>query len=219
MNTGPGKKFRLHVNDCDGHAISVRHLEPGQTVFWDYPADLLPHFERSRLSPPQLDLARRAINHNGTVFPNFSFLHFSATDSLDRPPAGFLSMRVWQPKGPDKTEIWNWILCPKEASAEYKERAFRAGMSSFGPSGNFEQDDVTVWPWIARSSSTVFAEMNDIKLNYQMGLGGMGEAKPIADWPGPGVAVASSAGEGGLRTFHETWYERMTGRKVSAGGH
>ncbi len=219
MNTGPGKKFRLHVHDCDGHAISIRQLEPGQTAFWDYPEEVTAHFRNSRLSGPQLDLARRAINHNGTVFPNFSFLHFAATDSIDRPPAGFLSMRVWQPKGPGKTEIWNWILAPREASESYKRRAYQAGMSSFSPSGNFEQDDVTVWPWIARSASTVFAEMNHIKLNYQMGLRGMGDAQPIADWPGPGVAVPSSAGEGGLRTFHRTWYERMMGLPPQSGGH
>jgi phenylpropionate dioxygenase-like ring-hydroxylating dioxygenase large terminal subunit len=209
FQTAPGKKFRLHVHDCDGHAISMRHLDAGQTAFWDYPEEVRAHFTPDRLSEAQFDLARRAINHNGTVFPNFSFLHFSFTDSKERPEAGFLSLRVWQPKGPGKTEIWNWILAPKEAPAEYKRRAYKVGMSSFGPSGSFEQDDVAVWPWIARSASTVFAEINDVKLNYQMGLGDMGDVAPLADWPGPGHAVPSSAGEGGPRTFHQTWYERL----------
>jgi len=210
LTTGPGKKFRAHVHDCDGHAISIRHLEPGQTAFWDYPEEVTRHFGSGGLSEAQLDLARRAINHNGTVFPNFSFIHFSVTDSPEKPVAGFLSLRVWQPKGPGKTEIWNWILAPKEASDRYKKRAYQVGMNSFSPSGNFEQDDVAVWPGVARSASTVFAEMNNIKLNYQMGLGGMGDVQPMADWPGPGVATPSSAGEGGPRTFHRTWYERMT---------
>ena len=83
-------------------------------------------------------------------------------------------------------------------------------MSSFSPSGSFEQDDVAIWPSIARSARTVFAEMNGIKLNYQMGLAEMSDTEPLTDWPGPGVAEASNAGEGGLRTFHHTWLRQMT---------
>jgi phenylpropionate dioxygenase-like ring-hydroxylating dioxygenase large terminal subunit len=206
----PSKKFGLHVHDCDGYAISIRQLEEGKSVFWDYPEEVKSHFKTGRLNQDQMDLAKRSIVHNGTVFPNFSFLHLGLTDSADKPSAGYLSVRVWQPKGPGKTEIWNWIMAPKEASDSYKRRAYQVGMSSFGPSGSFEQDDVAVWPGIARSASTVFAEINNVKANYQMGLGDMGDEKPVANWPGPGVAVQSNAGEGGLRTFHRTWYERIT---------
>ena len=205
----PNKKFGLHVHDCDGFAISIRQLEEGSSVFWNYPPDVTAHFSTKRLSEAQYELAKRSIVHNGTVFPNFSFLHFGVTDSEEKPAAGYLSIRVWQPKGPGKTEIWNWIMAPKEASQAYKRRAYQVGMSSFGPSGSFEQDDVAVWPGVARSASTVFAEINNVKLNYQMGLGAMGDSQPIADWPGPGTAIQSNAGEGGLRTFHRTWYERI----------
>lgn len=207
FSTMPGKRFRLHVHDCDGHAISIRQVEEGGTAFWDYPEEVTRHFTAGSLAPAQFDLAKRALNHNGTLFPNFSFLHFSFTDSADRTPAGFLSIRVWQPKGPGKTEIWNWIMAPKEASEAYKKRAYRVGMSSFGPSGSFEQDDVAVWPGIAQSADTVFADRKNIKLNYQMGLGDMGDTAALTNWPGPGHAVPSSAGEGGLRTFHNSWYD------------
>jgi hypothetical protein len=210
MAGAPSKKFGLHIHDCDGFAISIRQMEEGKSVFWDYPEEVKSHFKVGRLNQAQMDLAKRSIVHNGTVFPNFSFLHLGLSDSADKPPAGYLSLRVWQPKGPGKMEIWNWILAPKEASESYKRRAYQVGMSSFGPSGSFEQDDVNVWPSVARSASTVFAEMNNVKANYQMGLGDMGDEKPVANWPGPGVAVQSNAGEGGLRTFHRTWYERMT---------
>ena len=43
-----------------------------------------------------------------------------------------------------------------------------------------------------------------------------GDAVPMTDWVGPGVAVLSNAGEGGLRTFHKTWYARMTGQDLAA---
>jgi phenylpropionate dioxygenase-like ring-hydroxylating dioxygenase large terminal subunit len=205
----PGKSG-LHVHDCDGHAISTRLAAPGETVFWDYPPEVTRHFKPGRLSQEQFDFARRGIVHDGTVFPNFSYLHLGVADSAEKATAGFLTMRVWQPKGPGSTEIWNWVLVPKEAPDSYKERAYEAGMSSFSPSGSFEQDDVAVWPGIARSARTVFAEINDIKLNYQMGMEEMSDSAPLSDWPGPGVAEASNAGEGGLRTFHNTWLRQMT---------
>ncbi len=214
----PSKKFGLHVHDCDGFAISIRQLEEGKSVFWEYPPEVTAHFSTDRLSGAQYELAKRSIVHNGTVFPNFSFLHFGLSDSPDKAPAGYLSIRVWQPRGAGRTEIWNWIMAPKEASDEYKRRAYQVGMSSFGPSGSFEQDDVAVWPGVTRSASTVFAEMNNIKLNYQMGLGDMGDAAPIADWEGPGVATQSNAGEGGLRTFHKTWFARMSQDRPAADG-
>lgn len=212
----PGKKHGFHVHDCDGYAISIRQVEDTAERFWEYPPEVTQHFNTNRLCDAQLALARRSLVHNGTVFPNFSFLHIGLTDSRDRPAAGYLSVRTWQPRGPGRTEIWNWIMVPKEASEEYKRRAYQVGMSSFGPSGSFEQDDVAVWPGVARSAATVFAEINNIKLNYQMGLGDMGTATPVTNWEGPGVAVQSNAGEGGLRTFHKTWYARMTGQDLGA---
>ena len=207
----PGAAFGLQVHDCDGHAVSMRQQKGDAKVFWEYPEGVTRHFSSKRLSKEQFGLAQGAMAHLGTVFPNFSFLHVGLTDSLERPSGGYLSIRVWQPKGPTKTEIWNWFLAPKEASEDYKKRAYQIGMSSFSPSGNFEQDDLAIWPGIARTASSVFAEMNDLKFNYQMGLDDMFDVEPIPDWPGPGVAMPSNAGEGGLRTFHRTWYRKMTG--------
>lgn len=206
----PGKAHGLHIHDCNGHAISTRVMPPGESAFWCYPEEVTRHFSADRLSQAQFDFARRSMVHDGTLFPNFSFLQLGVTDSLEKSPAGFLTLRVWQPKGPGRTEIWSWVLVPKEAPASYKERAYEVGMSSFSPSGSFEQDDVAVWPGIARSARTVFAELNNIKLNYQMGLGTMGDTEPLHDWPGPGEAMPSNAGEGGLRTFHHSWLKQMT---------
>lgn len=209
----PSKSNGLHIHDIDGCAISVRRIPDGDP-FLCYPEEVRRHFKPGRLSEAQFAFAKQSILQNGTLFPNFSFLHIAATDSLERPDATFLTLRVWQPRGPGKMEIWNWILAPREASPEYKRRAYQVGMSSFGPAGSFEADDVAVWPGVTRSASTVFAELSDLKFNYQMGMDGMSAHEPLADWIGPGVADASNAGEGGLRTFHRTWYERMTGLKL-----
>ena len=207
--TSPGQKFRVHAT-CAGHSISIRQVDENTTAFWDYPEEVYRCFDGSRLDKSQLDVARRGINHNGTLFPNFSFLHFSFTDSADRPAAGFLSIRVWQPIAPGKTEIWNWIMAPAEAPEDYKTRAYNVGMSSFGPSGSFEQDDLALWPGIAQTAGTLFARKNRIKLNYQMGLDGMGDTHAPFGWPGPGHVLPTSATEGGPRTFQRHWYQWMT---------
>ena len=208
----------LHIHDCDGFAISIRQL-PDEEPFFLYPDEVRRHFRPGALNQHQFDLAKRSLLQNGTIFPNFSFLHIGLTDSPSRPPAAFLTFRVWQPRGPRQMEIWSWILAPKEASPEYKRRAYQLGMSSFSPSGSFEQDDMSVWAGVSRSGATIFAEMNNIRFNYQMGLGDMSPSAPKTDWVGPGIADRSNAGEGGLRTFHKTWYEKMTGDKLDMDGH
>ncbi|WP_425417614.1 aromatic ring-hydroxylating oxygenase subunit alpha [Oricola indica] len=204
----PGKLYGLHIS-CNGYALSVRQ-DPDNTIYWNYPEEVYKLFGSGELNESQLEMARTAMVHNGTLFPNFSFLHFGVTDTQERAPSGFLTMRVWQPRGPGKTEIWNWILAPKEASEEYKRRAYQVGMSSFSPSGSFEQDDVALWPGVARSASMTYAQVNNVKANYQMGLGPMSDVEPLKDWSGPGVAVPSNAGESGLRTFYNTWIDRLT---------
>ena len=72
----PNKKFGLHVHDCNGFAISIRQLDEGKSVFWEYPPEVSSHFSADRLSEAQYQLAKRSIVHNGTVFPNFSFFAF-----------------------------------------------------------------------------------------------------------------------------------------------
>jgi phenylpropionate dioxygenase-like ring-hydroxylating dioxygenase large terminal subunit len=205
-----GAAHGLQVHDCDGHAVSMRQRKDGVSVFWEYPEEVTRHFDAKRLGADQFDLARGGMAHLGTVFPNFSFLHVGLTNSREQDAGGYLSVRVWQPMGPTRMEIWNWILAPREASDAYKRRAYQLGTNSFSPSGTFEQDDVAIWPGVARNASSVFAEMNDMTFNYQMGLGERFNVEPIEDWPGPGRAVPSNAGEGGLRTFHQSWLRMMT---------
>jgi phenylpropionate dioxygenase-like ring-hydroxylating dioxygenase large terminal subunit len=203
----------LHINS-DGHAVSIRRLGPESDNFWGYPAEVRSLFRPGPLSDAQFDLAKRAVVHDGTVFPNFSYIHFSAKEDLTKPGAGFLAIRVWQPREAGKMEIWNWVLAPREASDEYKARAYRAGMTSFSPAGHFEQDDVTVWSGVARSAGSTFGKLREVSLNYQMGMPGMGATQPLSEseWAGPGTAWPSNGGEAGLRAFHGHWVARMSVR-------
>jgi len=198
----------VHITDCSGHATSMRRAGPNEDVFWGYPEDVQADFRRSDLTPAQLDLARSSLNSVGTVFPNFSWIQIKAKFDPDKPAAGILSLRQWQPISAHEIEMWNWLLVPKIASPEYKKYAYRAGVATFSPSGNSEQDDTIVWGSIPRAADTVFARKSAAMLNYQMGLP-PADPLPIADWPGPGRAFSSRLEEGVQRTFLNHWLDLM----------
>ena len=201
-----GGKNDIHVTECSGHSTSIRRKDPGATHFWGYPQEVHQEFcSGSELSEAQFDLVRRAVVYTGTIFPNLSLIHISSKDAPDNESAAFFSLRQWKPRAPGKMEAWSWVLVPRSASAEYKERAYRAAVASFSPSGNFEQDDSIAWAGVSRAAKGQFAKQQNIMLNYQMGLAGMSEAKIIADWPGPGIVYDSNLEEGVQRTFWRHW--------------
>jgi len=94
----------------------------------------------------------------GTVFPNFSML---------RPTSR--TIRVWHPRGPDKTEVWAWVFVDKAAPPEVKKALRLAGARVFGPGGTFEQDDMDNWQGCTQTGLGVVARR--YPLNYEMGLG------------------------------------------------
>ena len=82
-------------------------------------------------------------------------------------------------------------------------------MSSFSPSGNFEMDDLTMWVGIARAAKGSFAQKSGRKLNYQLGMEFMSDARVMHDWAGPGTALDTNLDEGVARTFHTSWVRQM----------
>ena len=210
----PGLRNDLHVTECGGHAISIRRGDISRTNFWGYPKEIIDLFDARNVTKEQYELAKTSLLHVGTVFPNLSFIHFAATEDPKKQFYPYFSLRQWQPKGPGRMEIWNWVLAPKNSPPEYKERIYRIAMSTFSPSGNFETDDIAVWTGISSSSKSVFAEKVNLKLNYQMGMKGMGEAERIEDWPGPGVVYNSNLEDGGMKTFWNSWIKAISRAKL-----
>ena len=92
---------------------------------------LLDHYDEAveRIGP---ELAQQA-GLVTTVFPNVSpnFIRHM--------------IRVWHPKGPDKTEIWSYCVVDRDAPPEVKEAMRLHLTQTFGPSGNLEQDDMNNW--------------------------------------------------------------------------
>ncbi len=203
-----------HVQAGNGHTISFSIApdphDPGPK-FWGYPQEVVALFRPERVSQEQYDLARRSRVSVGTIFPNLSFLTVPLTAEPERmPPTTFMTLRQWQSRAPDEMEIWSWALVWKGVSQEFRERSYRAYMTTFGPSGIFEQDDTVPWPLITRTAGTTFFGRRNGQLNYQMGLSGIGQARPVSDWPGPGVAISPRYEEGAQRHFYRRWLQYMT---------
>ena len=66
-------------------------------------------------------------------------------------------IRVWHPRGPDKTEIWSYCVVDKEAPEEVKTAMRRHLTQTFGPSGNLEQDDMNNWEQCTGTARGVIA--------------------------------------------------------------
>ncbi len=117
----------------------------------DYVKGSLPEIER-RLGPERAKLMG-AIS-SVTCFPNFSFL------------PGNNTFRVWQPRGPDKTEIWAWILVNKNAPDEVKDAIRLGSLRTFSPGGMLEMDDGENWEAATRANKGAVTRRQ--KLHYGM---------------------------------------------------
>jgi phenylpropionate dioxygenase-like ring-hydroxylating dioxygenase large terminal subunit len=94
----------------------------------------------------------------GTVFPNFSLLRGTSR-----------TLRVWQPRGPEKTEIQSFVFMDKAAPPAVKQAIRLAAIRGFSPSGSFEQDDMDNWQECTQTCRGAVSRR--IPLNNQMGLG------------------------------------------------
>lgn len=204
-----GDRNYQFISDVPGEEYNFSTLmglfeDEEMDAFWGYPEAVKQHFNPDNLSDEQWSIARRSAIHVGTLFPNFSIHHQNVTPPSEGRPLPFFSLRKWVPIAPDEMEVLNIILAPREASQDWKERIHEAAVYSFGPSGNFDQDDVAVWSGITDSAGGVFSKKHDLKLNYQMGMGHYGQSEPDPDWPGPGYS-SQTIHEGYSRTFHGNW--------------
>ncbi|MPZ68473.1 MAG: Rieske 2Fe-2S domain-containing protein [Actinobacteria bacterium] len=202
-----------HVQIGNGHTIDMgMGPDPDESgiEYMDYPKEITEKFKTGHLSKDQLALARQSVIHVGIVAPNFAQLHLPLTsDAENIPPIPVKTLRVFQPKGPNEMEVWSWCVVWKGVSEEFKELSHRVLMSTFSPSGIFEQDDVVPWLSITKAAGSGFARLKQPLLNYQMGMEGVGVSKPVPDWAGPGTAYSPRFEEGNQRSFWSKWLRDM----------
>lgn len=126
---------------------------------------------------------------HATVFPNFSYLPVNG------------SIRVWHPKGPDKMEVWAWILVDKSMPDEVKNAQRLYNLRTFGPSGIFEADDGENWSEVQAISHGFVT--NSVPMNFQMGLN---SETNDGVYPGQTSELYSDAAG---RGFYRQWQKLM----------
>ena len=142
---------------------------------------------RKRMGP-RLDLVKP---HVGTLFPNFSMLRSVAR-----------VFRVWHPRGPGKTEIWNWVFVDKAAPPEVKAAFRLMALRAFGPSGGFEQDDMDNWQECTQTARGVVSRRH--MTNISMGLGHESYDPDLLGWVSDYRIT-----ENNHRHFYSRWAEVM----------
>jgi hypothetical protein len=202
-----------HIQASPGHSLSFSMApnddEPGPK-FFGYPERVAETFTSERISEDQLNVARRSRVFVGNVFPNFSILALPMTeDGANFPPTAVLTIRTWQPVSEGKVEIWNWFCAYQNMTDEEKQRSYRAGLGTFSMGGSFEMDDTEPWITVAKTGRSTAAEVLDFKLNYQMGMPGIGIGHPVEDWAGPGRAFWTRYEEGVQRNLFKFYLDMM----------
>lgn len=202
-----------HIQASAGHSLSFSMApdvnDPGPK-FFGFPESVASSADKSNISEEAFEVARRSRVFVGNVFPNFSLLALPMTEDGSKfPPTGVLTIRTWQPKGPGQIEIWNWFVGYKSMSDEEKDRSYRAGLGTFSVGGSFEMDDTEPWITVAKTGKSVAAELLDFRLNYRMGMPGVGIAHPVSEWPGPGHVFWTRYEEGVQRNLYRFYLDMM----------
>jgi phenylpropionate dioxygenase-like ring-hydroxylating dioxygenase large terminal subunit len=187
-----------HVDPGGGHGLGVGVHFDEQSYF---PEELANEYAK-HLDPGQRQTLARLKNMHGNVFPNFSFLIPNFIEIEGRKVSGAM-LRVWQPAGPDKTQVWSWHLVERDAPEWWRRLGRRMYTQTFSSSGMFDQDDTENWEAQTRSSNAALYRHDELFLHYGMGLGI--PPMPESDFPGPGDVYDGKFSEAAARTYYRVW--------------
>ncbi len=176
-----------------GHGIETNQDKLGNTRTLGYQQLNDYMFERFEARQARLgDVRARMVGavSSCTVFPNFSFLPGQAT------------FRVWQPKGPNKIELFTWTLVNKNMPEEIKEFYRLGTMMTFSPGGVFEMDDGENWEYCTKVNQGWVTRHQP--LHY-----GLGKLSAIDAPDLPGHVFKGSLNDANQRMFYTRWAEFM----------
>ncbi|TCK04286.1 aromatic ring-hydroxylating oxygenase subunit alpha [Marinobacterium mangrovicola] len=131
-----------------------------------------------------------------TIFPNFSFL------------AGQNTIRVWQPRGPNKIELFSWVLVNKSAPDDIKEKWRKGAMMTFSPTGVFEMDDGENWEYCTRTSKGKVTGAQDLYIGL-----GMNTLERQTDLPAN--VYKGQLNEANARAYYQHWYDHLNAKSWS----
>jgi phenylpropionate dioxygenase-like ring-hydroxylating dioxygenase large terminal subunit len=115
------------------------------------------------LSPEQIALLAETPPSVAGLFPTTAILQITSGPSSPIEPT--VSLRFFVPLSVNQTEVVSFALVERDASPEFKARAQRWTISSFGVGGMFEADDTEVWASVQRSVQGVIGRQ--LRDNYQ----------------------------------------------------
>lgn len=139
-------------------------------------------------SPPQI----------GQIFPNMAVMSMYMP-TADLQMGEIISVRTWNPRSVDRTEILSWVLYETDASPAVQERTVETTIRNFGMSGLFEEDDAETWVRIQQGLGTVGGRSS--RLSYDAVLG---EKRPEG-WAGPGKVYAGPSRDDNQWEFWLEW--------------
>ena len=187
------------VNPGGGHGLGGRWATRPEH-FIEFALPEFAEYERSRLPEAEQRLgATRAWKFapiHGTVFPNMSLLFQSGM------------IRVWHPRGPNRSEIWSWCVVDKDAPPAIKREMQRHEIQRHGPSGTWDTDDVD--NWVQCTTSCAGAVSRRYANNLQMGLG-TEESNPELRG-----RLGKFNSENNQRAFYDYWARMMSGERWDA---
>jgi Ring hydroxylating alpha subunit (catalytic domain) len=118
-----------------------------------------------------------------------------------------MTLRQWQPIGPDRIQAWSWHLVEKNAPGWWKELGRKAYIQTFGTSGMLEQDDTENWEAQTHNSRVSLGLDEPVVLHYGMGIG----REPLSDFPGLGTVYDGKFNEAAARSFYRRWLDLVAG--------
>ncbi len=217
-----GRRAGYTISTANAHAANVNRWPEGNMgrPYLSLPEQLIAEFEQ-RLSADQLEVMRTMVSFAGNLFPNCSYLNIATVGFLntewrtgeqpasaeDSKATSFLTLRQWQPRGVDKTEIWSWQLMDRDVPDWWRESSIACYTRSFGLAGMHEQDDLANWMAISEGCRGPMGRK--LWLNYQMRLG---EREAPSDWKGPGEAdylYPMSVSDRNERAFYRRWADLL----------
>jgi phenylpropionate dioxygenase-like ring-hydroxylating dioxygenase large terminal subunit len=185
------------------HGCLFMGFPPGS--YFNYPQGIVDSM-LDNLAPEQVEVLQEMsmMPLNATVFPNLSFLHSSMAIEPESQSIPYFTLRVWQPLGAGKMEIWSWCLVEQDADEEFKKNSNRSFLTTFGASGTLEQDDAENWSGQTRVGAGEMAAQH--YLNYSAGFAHV-EPIPEDEWPGPGTAYPKNYVDFAQRHFWQTYFD------------
>ena len=185
----------------NGHTLGIGTGVPGTPM--PFPKELVRLFE-TNLDKEKVALLKKMRNVHGNVFPNLSFLFSASYQQGSETPVSFLTLRQWQPLGPNEIEAHSWFLIEKEAPQWWEEASRQAYILTQGAAGIVDQDDAENWADINEVIGGPLADR--LFFNYVMGL----DRQEVKDFPGPGQAYQGKFCEAAARDFYGRWLELCT---------